>query len=428
MTRVVLGVCGGIAAYKAVELLRLLTESGLDVNVVPTDSALRFVGEPTWAALSGSPVASDVWSNAPHVPHVAIGQQADLVVVAPTTADFLARAAHGLASDLLGNVLLTASCPVILAPAMHTEMWLHPATQANVRILRSRGVLVLDPADGRLTGADSGPGRLPEPQAIFDICQATLQRASHSRSAEGPMDLRGRSIVISAGGTREPWDDVRYIGNRSSGRQGFALARAALARGAQVTLVVGATEVDPPAGCRVVRVETAEEMRSAMHVVVAEESPDVAVMAAAVADFRPSAPVGAKITKESLDATSADAVPRVSLERTSDVLAELVAKRGSAETPCIVGFAAETPDHDETLAQRAEAKRRRKGCDFIVANDVSGGAVFGSDQTSIVIVGPGGEETELHGVGKLEAAHALWDLVFPTPRPVDSSVAGPSAG
>ncbi len=428
VTRVVLGVCGGIAAYKAVELLRRLSESGLDVTVVPTSSALRFVGEPTWAALSGAPVASDVWTGADRVPHVAIGQSADLVVIAPATADFLARAVHGIASDLLTNVVLTASCPVLIAPAMHTEMWQHPATQANVQVLRDRGVVVLEPANGRLTGTDSGPGRLPEPRAIADIVQELLRRQSAAQSFHAPLDLRGRRVVISAGGTREPWDDVRFLGNRSSGRQGFALARAALARGARVTLVVAATDAEPPAGCRLVQVETAEQMRTAMHAVVAQEAPDAVVMAAAVADFRPTEHDGGKITKESLDAAGSAVAPPLSLERTSDILAELVAKRGSARVPRIVGFAAETPGQGETLHTRAQSKIRRKGCDFLVANEVSGGAVFGADDTSIVIVGTDGVEVELVNVSKGAAAHAVWDVVFAAPRAEDASVADPDAG
>lgn len=412
VTRVVLGVCGGIAAYKAVELLRRLSESGLDVTVVPTSSALRFVGEPTWAALSGNPVATDVWTSADRVPHVSIGQSADLVVIAPATADFLARAVHGIANDLLTNVLLTASCPVVVAPAMHTEMWQHPATQANVQQLRDRGVAVLEPADGRLTGADSGPGRLPEPTAIAELAQDLLRRQGSGGSTDTALDLRGRRVVISAGGTREAWDDVRFLGNRSSGRQGFALARAALARGAHVTLVVAAADADLPAGCHVVRAETAEDLRTAMHAVVAQEAPDVVVMAAAVADFRPIGHGGGKITKESLDVTSGESVPTLSLERTSDILAELVTKRGSAGEPLIVGFAAETAGRDETLTARAEAKLRRKGCDFIVANEVSGGAVFGADDTSIVIVGADGVQAELSNVSKAAAAHAVWDVVL----------------
>src|SRR5687768_9944324 len=226
MSRVVLGVAGGIAAYKAVELLRRLSEGGHDVTVVPTRAALQFVGAPTWSALSGKPVADDVWSDVHEVPHVRIGQEADLVVVAPATADLLARAAHGLADDLLTNVLLTARCPVVMAPAMHTEMWEHPATVANVALLRQRGVIVLEPAEGRLTGADTGKGRLPDPAEIFAVCRRVLRRGVDTDDT-----LRGRHVVVTAGGTREPLDPVRFLGNRSSGKQGYAFARTAVARG-----------------------------------------------------------------------------------------------------------------------------------------------------------------------------------------------------
>src|SRR4051794_17497338 len=287
--RVVLGVAGGIAAYKACLLLRLLTETGHDVTVVPTASALEFVGAPTWAALSGRPVTSSVWDGVEAVPHVRLGREADLVVVAPATADLLARAAHGLADDLLTNTLLTARCPVLLAPAMHTEMWLHPATQANVATLRSRGVVVLDPASGRLTGPDTGPGRLPEPDAIFAAAQGLLRRGG-----PGP-DLAGRHVVVSAGGTREPLDPVRYLGNRSSGRQGYALATTAAAGGARVTLVAANSELPAPAGVNVARVGTAEERRQAMHASAA--GADAIVMAAAVADFRPADVAVSKIKK-----------------------------------------------------------------------------------------------------------------------------------
>src|SRR6059058_4139607 len=278
--RVVLGVSGGIAAYKACELLRLFTESGHDVRVVPTDSALRFVGQATWAALSGNPVTTDVWRDVEQVPHVRIGQTADLVVVAPATADLLARAATGRADDLLTATLLTARCPVLFAPAMHTEMWEHPATQANVRTLRDRGAIVLDPAVGRLTGADTGPGRLPEPAEIFAVAHRLLERG------ELAADLTGRHVVVSAGGTREPLDPVRFLGNRSSGRQGYALARTAAARGAEVTLVAANVALPDPAGVKVVAVETTAQLRDA--VLAATASADAVVMAAAPADYRPS--------------------------------------------------------------------------------------------------------------------------------------------
>src|SRR6476661_8491022 len=265
---VVLGVSGGIAAYKACELLRRFTESGHDVTVVPTAAALRFVGADTWAALSGKPVSAEVWHDVHQVPHVRIGQTADLVVVAPATA------------DLLANTLLTARCPVVFAPAMHTEMWEHAATAANVATLRSRGALVIEPAEGRLTGADTGKGRLPDPLEIFEVCREVL-----SRGVAAP-DLAGRSVVVSAGGTREYLDPVRFLGNRSSGLQGYALARAAAVRGAEVTLVSANVDLDDPAGVKVLHVETTAQLQQ--HVLEACASADAVVMAAAPADFRPT--------------------------------------------------------------------------------------------------------------------------------------------
>ncbi len=333
MATIVLGVSGGIAAYKACELLRLLTESGHDVTVVPTRAALEFVGAPTWAALSGNPVRTGVWDDVHEVPHVRLGQSADLVLVAPATADLMARAAHGLADDLLTNTLLTARCPVVLAPAMHTEMWEHAATTANVATLRGRGVVVVEPAEGRLTGADSGKGRLPDPAEIFELAMEVLGRAATGSTAL--RDLAGRHVVVSAGGTREPLDPVRFLGNRSSGRQGYALARAAASRGAEVTLVSANVTLPDPAGVKVVRVETTGQLRDA--VVGAAATADAVVMAAAPADFRPTAVRESKIKK------SGDGAPTLELEQSPDVLAGISHDRvrpGSV----IVGFAAETGD------------------------------------------------------------------------------------
>jgi phosphopantothenoylcysteine decarboxylase/phosphopantothenate--cysteine ligase len=327
--RVVLGVAGGIAAYKACSLLRLLTESGCDVTVVPTRAALEFVGAPTWAALSGKPVSTSVWDNVHQVPHVRLGQEADLVIVAPATADLLARAAHGLADDLLTNVLLTARCPVVMAPAMHTEMWQHPATQANVELLRSRGVTVVEPAYGRLTGADSGPGRLPEPEVLAEIAAGLL--AGTGVSAHSGRDLDGRTVVVSAGGTREPLDPVRFLGNRSTGKQGWALAEAARDRGARVILVAANVAMSDPSGIQTIRVETADEMQQA--IAAALPSADAVVMAAAVADFRPVAVADTKIKKD-----DSGSVPTpIALERTPDILAGLVAGRARSAYPVIVG-------------------------------------------------------------------------------------------
>ncbi|MEO3804115.1 bifunctional phosphopantothenoylcysteine decarboxylase/phosphopantothenate--cysteine ligase CoaBC [Nonomuraea sp. B1E8] len=321
--KVVLGVSGGIAAYKACELLRLFTESGHEVRVVPTRDALKFVGAPTWAALSGNPVTAEVWDDVHEVPHVRIGQQADLIVVAPATADVLARAAHGLAGDLLTNTLLTARCPVVFAPAMHTEMWQHPATRANVATLRERGSIVIDPAAGRLTGADSGPGRLPDPAEIFQICLRVLRGR--------PRDLSGRKVVVSAGGTREAIDPVRYIGNRSSGLQGYALARTAVARGAEVTLIAANVTLPDPAGATVVRVESTAELRDA--VLAASGDADVVVMAAAVADFRPATRHDEKIKKTDGEPES------IHLTKNPDILAELGRRRRQARVPDATGAA-----------------------------------------------------------------------------------------
>ena len=288
---VVLGVSGGIAAYKACELLRLLTGSGHRVRVVPTAAALRFVGVPTWAALSGQPVATDVFDDVHEVPHVRLGQHADLVVVAPATADLLARAANGHADDLLTSTLLTARCPVLFAPAMHTEMWEHPATVANVATLRLRGAVVLDPAVGRLTGADTGKGRLADPGEIFAIARRLLARGAAALTP----DLAGRHVVVTAGGTREPLDPVRFLGNRSSGKQGYAFAQSALARGARVTLISANVALPDPAGAEVIRVGTTEELRAAT--LAAAARADAVVMAAAPCDFRPARYQPEKIKK-----------------------------------------------------------------------------------------------------------------------------------
>ncbi|MDT3398228.1 bifunctional phosphopantothenoylcysteine decarboxylase/phosphopantothenate--cysteine ligase CoaBC [Streptomyces sp. B1866] len=393
--RVVLGVSGGIAAYKACELLRRLTESGHRVQVVPTASALRFVGEATWAALSGRPAATEVWASVHDVPHVRIGQTADLVVVAPATADTLARAAHGLADDLLTNTLLTARCPVVFAPAMHTEMWEHPATQENVATLRRRGCVVVEPAVGRLTGADTGKGRLPDPAEIFEVCRRVLARGAAGVRA----DLAGRHVVVSAGGTREPLDPVRFLGNRSSGRQGYALARVAVARGARVTLVAANTELPDPAGVDVLRVGTAAQLREA--VLKAAADADALVMAAAVADFRPARYAEGKIKK----AEGRDPDP-VALVRNPDILAEVSADRPRAGQ-VVVGFAAET---DDVLAN-GRAKLARKGCDLLVVNEVGERRTFGEDTNEAVVLAADGTETAVPHGPKEALADTVWDLV-----------------
>ena len=397
----VLGVSGGIAAYKACEVLRRLTESGHDVRVVPTEAALNFVGAATFEALSGHPVTTGVFSDVHEVPHVRLGQEADLVVVAPATADLLARAASGQAPDLLTNTLLTARCPVLMVPAMHTEMWEHPATQHNVALLRSRGVIVAEPDSGRLTGKDTGKGRLPDPAEIVDLARLLL-----TSTTALPWDLEGRRVVISAGGTRESLDPVRYLGNRSSGRQGYALARIAAHRGADVTLVAAHTaDLVTPAGVRLIRVGTAEEMRSVM--LSESEGADAVVMAAAVADFKPVNRVEHKIKK-----TDRNPDP-VELARNPDILAEIVEARaaGKLGASLIVGFAAETGDATSSVLDHGRAKLARKGCDLLVVNDVSGGAVFGSAENEAVILGADGSATEVPRGSKTALAHAIWDLV-----------------
>ncbi|MFE4916039.1 bifunctional phosphopantothenoylcysteine decarboxylase/phosphopantothenate--cysteine ligase CoaBC [Streptomyces sp. NPDC056652] len=405
--RVVLGVAGGIAAYKACELLRRLTESGHDVRVVPTASALHFVGAATWSALSGHPVSTEVWTDVHEVPHVRIGQSADLVVVAPATADLLAKAAHGLADDLLTNTLLTARCPVVFAPAMHTEMWEHPATQENVATLRRRGAVVIEPAVGRLTGVDTGKGRLPEPGEIFEVCRRVLARGVSaagsvpgSEAASVP-DLAGRHVVISAGGTREPLDPVRYLGNRSSGKQGYALARTAVARGARVTLIEANTGFTDPAGADVVHVGTAVQLREAVLKAAAEA--DAVVMAAAVADFRPAVYAAGKIKKK-----DGEEPAPVELVRNPDILAEISAER-ARPGQVIVGFAAET---DDVLAN-GRKKLRRKGCDLLVVNEVGERKTFGAEENEAVVLAADGGETAVPYGPKEALADVVWDLVAP---------------
>ena len=401
MARVVLGVGGGIAAYKVCELLRLFTESGHEVRVVPTAAALRFVGAPTWEALSGQPVADDVWSAAHEVPHVRIGRHADLVVVAPATADLLARAAGGLADDLLTSTLLTARCPVVFAPAMHTEMWEHPATVDNVAALRRRGSVVVEPASGRLTGVDTGKGRLPEPQEIFALALRLLARG------QAPPDLAGVRVVVTSGGTREPLDPVRFLGNRSSGKQGYAVARAAVARGATVRLVAANVALPDPAGVEVVRVETTGQLRDATLAAAADA--DVVVMAAAPSDFRPAEVSPEKIKKEGGEG------PVLHLVTTPDVAAELGATKKPDQV--LVAFAAETVAGEEAVAN-ARAKLHRKGADLIVLNQVGADRAgrqrgFGTDRNEAAVIDRDGSVTSLGPRSKDELADNILDLVKP---------------
>ncbi|SKB61260.1 phosphopantothenoylcysteine decarboxylase / phosphopantothenate--cysteine ligase [Arthrobacter sp. 31Cvi3.1E] len=407
--RIVLGVGGGIAAYKVASLLRLFTEAGHQVTVIPTEAATRFVGVATWEALSGNPVSNSVFDDVDKVNHVRLGHQADLIVIAPATADLLARAATGQANDLLTNTLLMAHGPVLFAPAMHTEMWQHAATQANVETLRSRGATVLEPASGRLTGADSGPGRLPEPDAIFAAAIALAEASGTSDSAPPTSathaSLVGRTVTISAGGTREALDPVRFLGNRSSGKQGAALAAAALAAGAKVRFLAAHMDVEPPAGVELVRIESALELREAA--LKAAVDSDVVIMAAAVADFRPAEVSDTKIKK-----VDGEDAPVVRLVRNPDILRELVQRRtAEGGRQLIVGFAAETGDAQGDVLEHAAAKLKRKGCDLLVVNQVGVGRVFGQDDNSVVILSGHGAEPQSAAGSKTDVAAAVIDRV-----------------
>ena len=401
MSRVVLGVAGGIAAYKACELLRRLQAEGHDVTVVPTAAATEFVGIATWAALSGKPVHTSVFDDVHQVPHVRLGQQADLVVVAPATADLLARAATGRADDLLTSTLLTAHCPVVFAPAMHTEMWLHPATQGNVATLRSRGCLVIDPDNGRLTGPDSGPGRLPDPAELLAVATAVLTDPSIvGRGAE--RDLAGLRVVVSAGGTREHLDPVRFLGNRSSGLMGWALARAATLRGAQVQLVAANVTQPAPPGVALHAVVSTADLASAMteHAAAA----DLVVMAAAPADFTPAERSETKIKKDGTGGLHLDLI------QTTDVLASLVRARTDPRQ-VLIGFAAETPTADSSLLDLGRAKLARKGCDVLVLNEVGEHKAFGRPDNEIVLLTDTGPEGPWAG-SKDYLAHLIWDCAL----------------
>ncbi|MGG5171340.1 bifunctional phosphopantothenoylcysteine decarboxylase/phosphopantothenate--cysteine ligase CoaBC [Pseudarthrobacter sp. J1738] len=417
--RIVLGVGGGIAAYKAASLLRLFTESGHSVTVVPTEASLKFVGIATWEALSGKPVSTTVFDAVDQVQHVRLGHDADLIVVAPATADLLARAASGQANDLLTNTLLMASGLVLFAPAMHSEMWQHPATVENVATLRRRGAHVLDPAVGRLTGADSGPGRLPEPEEIFGAAMALVSDRGAEQPTPAPSagQLAGQRVVITAGGTREPLDPVRFLGNRSSGKQGVALAKAALAAGAQVTFIAAHMDVQAPERVELRTVETALELREAT--LKASEQAHAVIMAAAVADFRPANVSASKIKKRQ-DAPDAP----IELVRNPDILQELVQRRGDGHWPrLIVGFAAETGDAEADVLQYAQAKLERKGCELLVVNQVGTNLVFGQDENSVLILAQGGAAPDAVQGSKEHVAQAVIarvgrELESATPAPL----------
>lgn len=387
---IIVGVGGGIAAYKACALVRHFTERGHEVRVIPTESALKFVGAATFEALSGNPVQTGVFESVPEVPHVRLGQNADLVVIAPATADLMARAAQGRADDLLTGTLLTARCPVVFAPAMHTEMWEHPATRANVATLRERGAVVIEPASGRLTGKDTGAGRLPEPDEIGALADVLLEHPGALNR-----DLEGKKVVISAGGTKEALDPVRYLTNRSSGKQGYALARLAAQRGADVTLVAGNTVgLADPSAVDVVRIASALDLQAAMTEHAADA--DLVIMAAAVADYRPADVATTKL-KKGADGRS-EALESITMIENPDVLAGLVAARRAGALRAdavIVGFAAETGDEGGSVLDYGRAKLRRKGCDLLVLNAVGDGRAFEVDENSGWLLGADGGETAL---------------------------------
>ena len=389
---VVVGVTGGIAAYKAVGVVRGLVLAGHRVTVVPTEAALRFVGRPTWEAISRNPVHTDLYEGVAEVRHVALGQSADLIVIAPATAHFIAKMALGLADDLLGNTVLATTAPVVIAPAMHTEMLQNPATAHNLEVLRQRGVTIVGPESGQLTGNDAGPGRMTEPDAIVEAALAVV----------GPADLTGRRILISAGGTREPLDPVRFLGNRSSGKQGVALAAAALQRGAEVTLVAAHLDVPAPRGVRLLTVDTAARMHDVLH----EEAPgaDIVIMAAAVADYRPAAAAETKIKKD-----SSGAELQLTLKENPDILAGLA--RSARPDQLIVGFAAETVSSPAELLELGRAKLRRKGCDFLILNAVGWDTGFGAESTAVTVLGRSGTIVGEASGSKMSVAHHILDAL-----------------
>ncbi len=363
--KLLLGVSGGISAYKSCDLLRRLQEQGFIVDVVPTAASLNFVGKATWEALSGRKVLTDLWSEVEKVPHILMAKENDLIVIAPTTADLLAKLASGRADDLLTNIVLASTAPKILVPAMHTEMWLNPATVANVKTLQDRGFIVVAPDEGRMTGSDVGVGRYPEVSKIIEIINLTTHITA---------DLAGKKILITAGGTREPIDPIRFIGNRSSGRQGFALAAAAASRGAQVHLIAANTDLPVIEGVTITSVETADQMAAVLEYEFSEC--DALIMSAAVADAKVANYSEQKIKKENLDV--------VSFSKNPDILRNLSEKKKTGQI--IVGFAAETISGLAELQQRGEEKLVSKSLDLIYVNNVSDGAVFGSENTQGLII------------------------------------------
>lgn len=390
---VVVGITGGIAAYKAVSVIRALVLAGHDVHVVATENALRFVGRPTLEAISRNTVHSDLYEGVAEVRHVAIGQAADLIVVAPATANTIAKLAAGLADDLLGNTILASTAPLVIAPAMHTEMWQNAATAANIATLRERGVTVVGPAVGQLTGADSGPGRMSEPEEIVEVAL---------RTAAGRQDLVGRRILVTAGGTREPLDPVRFIGNRSSGKQGVALAVAAADRGAEVTLIAANLEVEVPATVHVVRVRSTLDLEKAA--TSAAESADIVIMAAAVADYRPETVADAKIKKD-----AQGDVLDLRLVKNPDILAGLASRRRPGQV--IVGFAAETEPDDAALLAIGAAKIARKGADLLVVNRVGWNEGFATEGNTVIVLNRTGDIVGEASGSKRSVADRILDLL-----------------
>lgn len=386
--RVVIGVTGGIAAYKAVAVVREFVRQGHNVSVIPTASALRFVGRPTWEAVSRAEVAVDLFEGVAEVTHVALGHEADLIVVAPATAHFMAQYAAGLAPDLLGTTLLASSAPVVIAPAMHTEMWSHPATKANLDTLESRGVVVVGPREGELTGGDVGPGRMAEPD---EIVQAAL-------SSIGTGPLSGKTLLVSAGGTREPLDPVRFLGNNSTGAMGVAIARRARELGAAVTLVHAHLEVPPPPGVALVAAPRAVDMLEQMTLLAPKA--DIIVMAAAVADWEPE-----EVSPTKLSKTSSDLTYSPTLRRTKDVAAHLGAHKRSDQI--LVTFAAETEPDDEAMIRRAGEKGEEKGADLVVANRVGFGLGFGQTETAVWFIRRSGAPVLSTGTKNTVAGHLL---------------------
>ena len=392
--RVVVGITGGIAAFKATSIVRLLTEAGHTVKVVPTQNALRFIGSTTLEALSHNTVDADLYTDVADVKHIELGKSADLIIVAPATASFIARTAAGIADDLLGNVILASNAPVVIAPAMHSEMWLNPATVDNVAKLRERGIVVIEPASGRLTGSDTGIGRLPEPEEIVEQALRAIPVG----------DLTGHRLLITAGGTQEAIDPVRFIGNRSSGKQGIAIATEAVRRGAQVTLIASNIEESPEGVGSVISARTALDVSNAVN----EQLPnhDALIMAAAIADYRIENQSTHKLKRGELGA-------RISLDLVAnpDILKSSIERIKAEGLKVIsVGFAAETAGSEDALTRLAQRKMIEKGCDILVANDVSGGAVFGSDSNSVLILTASGSATGRSG-SKKATANQLLDML-----------------